>query len=186
MESPAGSALARADLLASGEDEQESRSAATHARRSLTGMANTSRTDAEADDFTEEERAAMKQRSAELRKKRRGKTTPEEDAAEVVAAIAALDGPDRAIAERIHSIVTTVAPGVAPKTWYGFPAYYKDGKCAIFYQPASKFKTRYGNLGFNESARLDDGPMWATSFAILEITPEVEERIAELVRRAVG
>jgi uncharacterized protein YdhG (YjbR/CyaY superfamily) len=149
-------------------------------------MATTEKTDAEAGEFSAEEKAAMKQRAAELRKKKRGKTTPEEDAADVLAAIAAMEQPDRAIAEGIHAIVRSTAPELAPKTWYGFPAYFTAGKCVLFYQPAAKFKYRYGSLGFQEAAQLDDGEMWATSFAVLEITPAVEKRIAELVRRAVG
>ncbi|MEN2740116.1 hypothetical protein ABCS02_20150 [Microbacterium sp. X-17] len=151
-----------------------------------TKTATTKTNDADTDEFTAEERAAMKQRSAELRKKRRGKTTPEEDAAEVLEAIAAMEEPDRGIAESIHAIITATAPELAPKTWYGFPAYFAAGKCVAFYQPATKFKYRYGTLGFQENAQLDDGQMWATSFAILEITPDVEKRIAELVRRAAG
>jgi uncharacterized protein YdhG (YjbR/CyaY superfamily) len=151
-------------------------------------MATTSsaddRSDADTDEFTAEERAAMKQRASEYKKKRKGKTTPEEDAAEVLAAIEALEGPDGEIAARIHEIVTAEVPDAAPKTWYGFPAYYRNGKVIAFYQPGSKFKTRYGNLGFQDAAQLDDGAMWATSFAILEITPAVEKRITELVKKA--
>ena len=93
---------------------------------------------------------------------------------------------DRALAERIHAIVTEHAPELDPKTWYGMPAYARDGKVVIFFQPADKFKARYSTLGFNDTANLDDGSMWATSFAVTALTKADEARIAELVKRAVG
>ncbi|MFT4124246.1 MAG: DUF1801 domain-containing protein [Microbacteriaceae bacterium] len=131
--------------------------------------------------FSAEERAAMKARARELKLA--------EDAAAAAAAqreaIAALPPADRALAERIDEIVREAAPSLSPKTWYGMPAYSgADGKAVVFFQPASKFKARYATLGFNEQARLDEGAMWPTSFAILRLDAEAEERIAALVRRA--
>ncbi len=137
------------------------------------------------DGWSAEERAAMKQRSQEVRK-RKGKTTPEEDLAAAEAAIAEMDGVDHAVASRIHELVLEHAPELAARTWYGFPAYAKDGKVVCFYQPGAKFKTRYGTLGFQDPAQLDDGPMWATAFAVIEVDAAVEKHIVELLRRAVG
>jgi len=131
--------------------------------------------------FSAEEKAAMKQRAAELKAQAKG-AKGEED---VLAAIRKLEGTDHVLATKIHELVRTHAPHLGPKTFYGFPAYANEkGKVVIFYQPASKFKTRYGTLNFDEPAQLDDGPMWATSFAVLEITPDVEARIVELIKRA--
>ncbi|WP_444662802.1 iron chaperone [Cellulomonas sp. CW35] len=110
--------------------------------------------------------------------------TPEQAAAEVVAKIAELPENDRVIAEAIHRLVQDNAPDLAARTWYGMPAYAKDGKVLAFFQPASKFKARYGTLGFNDPAKLDDGPMWATTFAITALTPQVEAQIADLLKRA--
>ncbi|MBT0992817.1 DUF1801 domain-containing protein [Cellulomonas sp. DKR-3] len=139
-------------------------------------------TNDENDGFTAEERAAMKERAKETRATK-GKVDPE---AEVLAKIAELPDDDRAIAERIHALVAEHAPAFAPRTWYGMPAYAKDGKVAVFFQPASKFKARYATLGFNDSAALDDGSMWPTSFAITTLTPADEKRIGELIARAAG
>lgn len=104
----------------------------------------------------------------------------------VLAKIAALPQPDRAKAERVHAIVKANAPGLWPKTWYGMPAYAKDGQVVCFFQSAQKFKTRYATLGFSDKAKLDAGHMWPTSFALLELTPAEEEKIAALVRKAVS
>jgi len=138
--------------------------------------------------FSAQEREAMKQRAAELKEmkgvKGAAKRAKEYDAC--LEAIDALTGSDRQIAERLHVIVSEEAPGLAPKTWYGFPSYAKDDKVVVFYQPASKFETRYGSIGFNETAALDDGEMWPTSFAVLEMTPAAEKTFRELVRRAAG
>jgi uncharacterized protein YdhG (YjbR/CyaY superfamily) len=138
--------------------------------------------------FSAQEREAMKQRAAELKEmkgvKGAVKRAKEYDAC--LEAIDALTGSDRQIAERLHVIVSEEAPGLAPKTWYGFPSYAKDDKVVVFYQPASKFETRYGSIGFNETAALDDGEMWPTSFAVLEMTPAAEKTFRELVRRAAG
>jgi uncharacterized protein YdhG (YjbR/CyaY superfamily) len=140
------------------------------------------------DGFTADERAAMKEHAKELRATRARKAAgaPEDAEADVLAKIAEMTGTDRAIAERLHEIVREHAPGLTARTWYGMPAYAKGGKVLCFLQPAAKFKARYATLGFNDGAALDDGAMWATSFAVTELTPEVERRIAELVTRAAG
>ncbi|UCN13482.1 DUF1801 domain-containing protein [Cellulomonas iranensis] len=146
-------------------------------------------TDAEADGFTAEERAAMKERAAELRaqKGRRGAADKAAAAeADALEKIAEMPEADRVVAERVHAIVREHAPGLAPRTWYGQPAYAKDGQVVCFFQAASKFGTRYATLGFNESAALDDGPMWPTAFAIAELTDDVVARVTDLVRRAAG
>ena len=132
--------------------------------------------------FTAEERAAMK---ARVREEKALKTREAGEAA-VREAIAEMAEPDRTLAAGVDAIVTANAPELVPKTWYGMPAYAKDDKAVCFFQPASKFKARYSTLGFQDSANLDDGSMWPVAFAVTELTPEVEKRIAELVRRAVG
>jgi uncharacterized protein YdhG (YjbR/CyaY superfamily) len=139
--------------------------------------------------FTADERAAMKEHAAELRKAaRRGSRADKaaQEAQDVLAKIAEMPDSDRVMAERVHAVVTTSAPSLAPKLWYGMPAYALDGKILCFFQSAEKFTARYATLGFNDPAKLDDGPMWATSFALTEVTPEVEARIAALVTQAVG
>ena len=138
--------------------------------------------------FTAEERAAMQERAKEVKAARRrpGAAQEADQLAEVLAKIAAMADADRVLAERVHAIITTAAPELTPRTWYGMPAYAKDGKVLAFFQDAAKFKARYATLGFNDAARLDDGEMWPTSFAITELTPEVEQRIGDLVRRAAG
>lgn len=122
----------------------------------------------------------MKERARELKA---GKADGE---SAVLAKIAEMPEPDRSIAERIHAIVKASAPSLSPKTWYGMPAYAKDGKVVCFFTPASKFNARYATLGFNDSAHLDEGAMWPTSFALKELTPAEEARIAALVKKAVG
>jgi uncharacterized protein YdhG (YjbR/CyaY superfamily) len=129
--------------------------------------------------FTAEERAAIKERAKESRKKANGE-------ADLLAKIAEMDDADRVMAERIHAVVTETAPELMPKTWYGQPAWAKDGQVVVFFQAASKFNTRYATLGFNETARLDDGSMWPTAFALTKLTAADERLIAELVRKAVG
>jgi uncharacterized protein YdhG (YjbR/CyaY superfamily) len=131
--------------------------------------------------FTAEERAAMKERAQEL--KRRGKADGERD---VLAKIAEMQEPDRAMAERLHALIKASAPGLSPRTWYGMPAYGKDGKVVCFFQNAQKFKTRYATFGFSDKASLDDGAMWPTAFALTELTAAVEARIAALVKQAVS
>jgi uncharacterized protein YdhG (YjbR/CyaY superfamily) len=140
------------------------------------------RTDAATDVWTAEEKAAMKSRAKELRADK-DRAAGEEA---VLAALAAMPEPDRAIGERIHAIVTAGAPDLAPKTWYGMPAYAKDGNVICFFQPADKFKARYATFGFNDHAHLDDGEMWATSWALVKLTSADEAKIAALVKRAVS
>src|SRR4051812_30380336 len=131
--------------------------------------------------FTAEERAAMKERAREL-KAERGKADGE---AEVLAKIAEMTEADRAMAERIHAIVKANAPELSPKTWYGMPAYAKDGKVVCFFQSAQKFKSRYATLGFSDNAHLDQGAMWPTSFAVKDLTAAEEKKIGALVKKAV-
>jgi uncharacterized protein YdhG (YjbR/CyaY superfamily) len=139
--------------------------------------------------FTAEERAAMKEHAQELRKAAR-RTSREDKAAQaeqdVLAKIAEMQESDRAMAERVHAVVTASAPALAPKLWYGMPAYALDGKVVCFFQSAEKFKARYATLGFSDQAKLDEGTMWAAGFALTEVTAEVEARIAALVKQAVG
>lgn len=140
--------------------------------------------------FTDEERAAMKERArevkAEARRASRGKKARADGEADVLAKIAEMSQPDRAMAERIHEIVKAAAPDLVPRTWYGMPAYAKDGKVLCFFQAAKKFKSRYATLGFSDEAKLDDGELWPVAFAVRELTPAAEKRIAALVKRAVG
>ena len=138
--------------------------------------------------FTDEERAAMRERVQELkaearRQRRAGKADVESD---VLAKIAALSQPDRAMAERIHAIVKANAPALSPKTWYGMPAYAKNGNVVCFFQSAQKFKTRYATLGFSDKANLDEGHMWPTAFALRELTAAEEAKIGALVKKAVS
>ncbi|SFQ70968.1 Uncharacterized conserved protein YdhG, YjbR/CyaY-like superfamily, DUF1801 family [Amycolatopsis arida] len=138
--------------------------------------------------FTAEERAAMKEHAQEVKKEaRRGSRADKAAAAErdVLAKIAEMPDADRIIAERVHAVVTANAPMLAPKLWYGMPAYALEGKVVCFFQSAQKFKARYATVGFSDQAKLDEGPMWATSFALTEVTADVEARIAALVRQAV-
>lgn len=149
---------------------------------------SSSRSTGPAEGFTAEERAAMKEHANEIKAARRrsGTAAQRDDLADVLGKIAEMADADRALAERIHDIITTTAPVLAPRTWYGMPAYAKGGKVIVFFQNAGKFKARYATLGFNDGASLDEGEMWPTSFAVTELTPEVEERIAALIRRAAG
>jgi len=134
-------------------------------------------------DFTAEERAAMKERGREARAAKGGKKGYDES--DLLAKIAEMGDADRAIAEAVHAAVTAGAPELTSTLWYGMPAYAKDGKVVCFFQPAQKFKARYSTLGFNDPATLDDGAMWPTAFAVTTVTPDVEQRIGALVRRAV-
>ncbi len=136
--------------------------------------------------FTEEERAAMRERARELQAARRSPAGDAGDESAVLAKIAAMAPSDRALGERVHAIVRASAPGLSPRLWYGMPAYAKEGKVVCFFQAAGKFKTRYATLGFSDRAALDDGPMWPTAFALTRLTPAGEARIAALVKRAVG
>jgi uncharacterized protein YdhG (YjbR/CyaY superfamily) len=132
--------------------------------------------------FTAEERAAMKERAREL-KAAANEAEAEQD---VLAAIAKMPGSDRAIAKRLHKIIKDSAPGLSPKTWYGMPAYAKDGKVVCFFRDADKFKERYAMFGFNDAANLDKGAMWPVAFALTELTAADEKKIAALVKRAVS
>lgn len=138
--------------------------------------------------FTAEEKAAMKERAKEAKAESR-RLSKQEKAAEaeraVLEKIAEMPDADRVLAEKIHEVVKANAPGLAPKTWYGMPAYAADGKIVCFFQSAAKFDARYATLGFDQAANLDDGAMWPTSFALKEITPETEARIIDLVKKAV-
>ncbi|MFE7808818.1 iron chaperone [Streptomyces sp. NPDC057430] len=141
------------------------------------------------DGFTEDEREAMKDRAKELKgAKARGTrskaATKADGEADLLAKVAEMADEDRVLAEGVHALVKKVAPGLTPKTWYGMPAYAKDGKVVLFFQSAAKFKARYATLGFNDPATLDDGDMWPTAFALAALTPEVEARIEALITRA--
>lgn len=134
--------------------------------------------------FTDDERAAMKERAKEV-KAARGRAAKDEEPS-VVARIAEMPQPDRGMAERVHAIVRANAPALAPKLWYGMPAYARDGKVVCFFQAAAKFKARYATLGFNDDAFLDEGTMWPTAYALTELTAADEARISALVKRAAG
>ena len=130
--------------------------------------------------FTDEERVAMKERVHEL------KADNADGESAVLATIAAMPGPDRALGERLHAIIRASAPALSPRLWYGMPAYAKDGKVVCFFQSAQKFKTRYATLGFSDKANLDDGALWPTAFALKELTATEETRIGALVKKAVS
>lgn len=132
--------------------------------------------------FTAEERAAMKERAREMK----ASTNRADGERDVLAKIAEMAEPDRGIAERLHALVTATAPALAPRTWYGMPAYALDGNVLCFFQSAEKFKSRYSTFGFSDRANLDDGTMWPTSFALKELTPATERRITALVKQAAG
>ena len=138
--------------------------------------------------FTEEERAAMREHAQELKvEARRGRGTDQANGeSDVLEKIAALPQPDRAMAERLHAIIKANAPALSPKTWYGMPAYAKDGNVVCFFQSAQKFKTRYATLGFSDKANLDEGHLWPTAFALKELTPAEEAKIGALVKKAVS
>ena len=140
------------------------------------------------DGFSAEEREAMKQRAAELRASKglKGSAKREREAQACADAIAAMEDTDKQVAQLLDDLVTELAPDLDPKTLYGFPAYARDGKVVVFYQPATRWKSRYGTVAFDETARLDDGPIWPTSFAVLGVTDEVRTRLRELVAKAAG
>lgn len=150
----------------------------------MTGTANSTY-----EGFTAEERAAMKDHAREQKKAARRASRADKAAEaerDVLAKIAEMQDTDRVMAERVHAVITSHAPVLAPKLWYGMPAYALDGKIICFFQSAAKFKARYATLGFSDLAKLDEGTMWAAGFALAEVTAETEARIAELVKRAVG
>jgi uncharacterized protein YdhG (YjbR/CyaY superfamily) len=136
--------------------------------------------------FTAEERAAMKERVRELKAEARANKDRAAGESAVLAKIAEMPEPDRALAERLHAIVKASAPALSPKTWYGMPAYAKDGKVVCFFQSADKFKSRYATFGFSDEADLDEGAMWPTSFALKELTTAEEAKIGALVKKAVS
>ena len=136
------------------------------------------------DGFTEEERATMKARAQELKAEARAKKNRSEGERDVLAAIAAMKEPDRAMAKRLHAIVQESGPDLWPKTWYGMPAYARDGKVVCFFKSAGKFKSRYATFGFEEAANLDEGAMWPVAFALKELTAAEEARIGALVKKA--
>jgi uncharacterized protein YdhG (YjbR/CyaY superfamily) len=137
--------------------------------------------------FTDEERAAMKERAKELKAEERANKDKAAGESAVLAKIAEMPEPDRAMAERLHAIIKASAPALSPKTWYGMPAYAnQDGKVVCFFTPASKFNSRYATFGFNDDANLDEGAMWPTSFALKELTAAEEAKISALVKKAVS
>jgi uncharacterized protein YdhG (YjbR/CyaY superfamily) len=153
---------------------------ATQKSRSTTATGKTGK------GFTDEERVAMKERARELKAEaRRGADRADGEKA-VLAKIAEMPEPDRAMAKRLHAIIKASAPALSPKTWYGMPAYARDGKVVCYFQSAHKFKSRYATLGFNDTANLDTGAMWPTSFALKELTAAEEAKIGKLVKKAVS
>ena len=148
--------------------------------KSTTATARTSK------GWTDEERDAMKARAKELKAEARANKSKAEGESDVLANIAEMPEPDRTMAKRIHAIVKASAPALSPRTWYGMPAYARDGKVVCFFTSADKFKSRYATFGFNDSANLDEGAMWATSFALSELTAADEARIGALVKKAVS
>jgi uncharacterized protein YdhG (YjbR/CyaY superfamily) len=136
--------------------------------------------------FTDEERAAMKERAQELKAQARANKKKAEGESDLLAKIAEMPEPDRAMGKRLHEIIKASAPALSPKTWYGMPAYAKDGKVVCFFQSAQKFNSRYATFSFSDAANLDEGAMWATSFALKELTATEEAKISTLVKRAVS
>ena len=149
-------------------------------------MSDTKSTQKSAKGFTAEERAAMKERARELKAEARADKSRAEGESEVLAKIAEMRGSDRAMAKRLHAIVKESAPALSPKTWYGMPAYAKDGKVVCYFKSAEKFDSRYATFGFNDDANIDEGTMWPTSFALTELTPADEKKIGKLVKKAVS
>ena len=138
------------------------------------------------DGFTAEEKAAMKERAKELKAEARANQKREEGEKDLLEKVAEMPEPDQSMAKRIHELVTENAPDLWPKTWYGMPAYARDGKVVCFFQSAAKFSARYATFGFNDTANLDEGTMWPTSFALKELTAEGEKKIVALVKKAVS
>ena len=161
-------------------DRQAARKGTRKSAKSTTGKASKG--------FTDEERAAMRERAQELKAAaRRGPRADKADGeSDVLAKIAEMPEPDRAMAERLHAIIKASAPALSPRTWYGMPAYAKDGNVVCFFQSAQKFKTRYATFGFSDKANLDEGAMWPTAFALKELTAAEEARIGALVKKAVS
>lgn len=147
--------------------------------------ARKTKADEPSEGFSDVERAAMQERAKELKAAKR-RSSKADGEADVLTQIAAMAEDDRAIAERLHALMKEIAPELSPKTWYGMPAYARDGKVICFFQAASKFKTRLATLGFSEHAQLDEGTMWPTAFAITRLTDQEAKQIAALVKRALG
>ena len=143
---------------------------------------STTATKKKAEGFTDEERAAIKERVRETK----AVADKADGEGAVLASIAAMPKPDRAMAERLHAVIKASAPALSPRTWYGMPAYAKDGKVVCFFQPAQKFKTRYATFGFNDAAQLDEGTIWPVAFALKQLTAAEEPRIGALVKKAVS
>jgi uncharacterized protein YdhG (YjbR/CyaY superfamily) len=153
--------------------------------RTTTPATRTSKSKKDAEGFTADERAAMKARNQELKAEARANRTRADGERDLLARIAEMPKADRVLAERLHAIVGATAPDLMPKTWYGMPAYAKDGKVVCFFQSADKFDSRYATFGFSDTANLDDGAMWPTSFAVKELTAAEEKKIEALVKKAV-
>ncbi len=151
-----------------------------------TSAKSTTASNKESKGFTDAERAAMKERAKELKAEARASKNKADGERDVLAKIAEMKGHDRAMAERLHAIVKASAPDLSPKTWYGMPAYAKDGKIVCFFRSAQKFDSRYATFGFSDDANIDEGAMWPTSYAVKELTAAGEAKIAALVKRAVG
>ena len=136
--------------------------------------------------FSDEERAAMKERAREMKAEARASKSRAEGERDLLARIAEMPEPDRALALGVHALISAAAPELAPKTWYGMPAYAREGKVLCFFQSAAKFNSRYATLGFNDIAALDDGDFWPTAYALRALTPAIEEQITALVKKALG
>ena len=154
-------------------------------RKTATKGAKTGATSKASKGFTAAERAAMKERARELKAEERASQNKADGERDLLAKVAEMPAPDRALAKRLHAIVKASAPDLWPRTWYGMPAYARDGKVVCFFQSADKFKSRYATFGFSDQANLDDGAMWPTSFALQKLTAADEKRIAALVKKAV-
>jgi uncharacterized protein YdhG (YjbR/CyaY superfamily) len=146
---------------------------------------STSAAEKKSEGFTKEEKAAMKARAKELKAEARADKKRADGEKDVLEKIAEMSEPDHSMAKRLHAIITATAPDLWPKTWYGMPAYARDGKVVCHFQSAEKFKTRYSTLGFSDSANLDEGDLWPVAFALKELTAAEEERIIALVKKAV-
>src|SRR5262245_9544131 len=168
--------------------EKKARGKSAHAKGTQQPAKSTAAVARTFEGFSDEERAAMQERSRELKAAaRRGPRADKADGeSAVLAKIAAMPGPDRALGERLHALIKASAPALAPRLWYGMPAYAKGGKVVCFFQSARKFKTRYATLGFSDEANLDEGAMWPTAFALKELTAAEEARIGALVKKAVS
>jgi uncharacterized protein YdhG (YjbR/CyaY superfamily) len=162
------------------QDKSTSKNATQKSAESATAIDQTS------EGFTAEEKAAMKERARELKAAARADKDRADGESDVLAKIAEMPEPERAMAGRLHALIKASAPALSPKTWYGMPAYAKDGKVVCFFQSAQKFNTRYATLGFSDAANLDEGDLWPTSFALKELTAAEEARISALVKKAVS